>query len=264
MKMSNPLGYSQYTSLKQQHFGQFVSLHLGLSSAVMKKNRWILPKYYYFDLNAGPGFYHGIQGSPIVFLRQAVRHREMDFDIVLIEKCEEFYDRLQNNIVPYHSLKIRTFNQDHLDVLPRFCVRDGASLGLIYTDPSGETPPFSLLEEISKYRKRIDLLIHFTGANIKRICNSPLTSCNKRLLDFLSPIEKKQWLIREPYARHQWSFLFGTNWTDFPAYEKIGFHKLNSDKGKAIFEKLNYTNEELTDENRTNQNGVPFQGSFSY
>lgn len=60
-------------------------------------------------------------------------------------------------------------------------------------------------------------------------------------------IGKKAWLIREPFGKHQWSFILGVNWEEFPEFKKIGFHKTSSTQGQNILNRINYTAKELND-----------------
>jgi hypothetical protein len=48
----------------------------------------------------------------------------------------------------------------------------------------------------------------------------------------------------QPGDSQHWTFLIGTNWTDYRAWEKKGFYKIRLDKGKAIFDILDNTEEE--------------------
>jgi hypothetical protein len=43
----------------------------------------------------------------------------------------------------------------------------------------------------------------------------------------------------------QWTFLLGTNWTEYKAWEQEGFYKVNSSKGAAIMNRISYTLKEL-------------------
>lgn len=62
----------------------------------------------------------------------------------------------------------------------------------------------------------------------------------------LKLIPKKYWLVRNALKNStwQWTFLLGTNWTDFPEFKKIDMVKLDSSKGQSFFEKLNLTSKE--------------------
>ena len=76
--------------------------------------------------------------------------------------------------------------------------------------------------------------------------NSPKHLDKRTLEERLQFIPKKYWLIRNALKNNswQWTFLLGTNWTDFPEFKKIDMVKLDSSKGQAFFEKLNLTSKE--------------------
>lgn len=76
--------------------------------------------------------------------------------------------------------------------------------------------------------------------------NSSKCEDKRTLEERLKLIQKKDWLIRNSLKNStwQWTFLLGTNWTQFPEFEKIEMVKLNSKKGQAFFERLNMTSKE--------------------
>ena len=54
-------------------------------------------------------------------------------------------------------------------------------------------------------------------------------------------VGKKQWLIREPIGKHQWTFMLGTNWKKFPEWKKEGFYRIDTEEGQRVFRRLNWT-----------------------
>jgi len=100
------------------------------------------------------------------------------------------------------------------------------------------------------------VLFNFSAANIKRTLKCSLTKENRNLRELFSVVNKTHWLIREPYYKHQWSFLLGTNWASFPAYKSIGLYSIDSKEGQEILEKLIYTKEEYA--NIKDQNSEAF------
>lgn len=254
MPVKNGVGFSEYTSVKQEVFTKFLDLQLRIARGAIRNNKFRNTDrvFYYFDLNAGPGIVDNRNGSPMIFI-DSVKELQMSFKAFLIEKEKSNYHQLVENLQVYNGRrifgKVYPLCGDHCEVMSGCAAKiknDMTKYGLIYTDPSGGIPPFKLLENISKLKdfKRVDMLIHCPSVTIKRCFKR---NGSERLEEFLEPIEKKHWLISEPHGPHAWTFLFGCNWTKFPDFAQIGFHKLfESKKGKNIFTRLNYTKEELS------------------
>jgi hypothetical protein len=64
------------------------------------------------------------------------------------------------------------------------------------------------------------------------------------LLDDLSGIDKKYRLIRKPIGEWQWSMVMMTNWEKVPEFRELGFRRLDSQEGRDIFERVNYSKRE--------------------
>ena len=140
---------------------------------------------------------------------------------------------------------MQAISGDHTDTLPTFfnLPRRRKKYGLLYADPSGVAPPFNLLAAFASHYKRIDLLIYLSATNLKRK-RAAQNGSTPTLIDELSNIDKDQWIIREPHGQHQWSFLLGSNWLNYPTYESEGFHRVSSATGQCILHRLNYTENE--------------------
>jgi hypothetical protein len=115
----------------------------------------------------------------------------------------------------------------------------GTVYGLIYCDPNG-LPDLNMLSVISKKLSKVDILIRMNVGAGKRQVNK------MRVEDITGKLNKTLWLVRGPLSNDpaQWSFLFGTNYTEYKGWKKIGFHRLDSPEGRKIFDILNYTAEE--------------------
>jgi len=251
-------GYSDYTVYKQMHLQAILQTHLRVCEAVFRKNDWPHKIYHYFDLHAGPGLYRHngriIKGSPMLFLdawmavglncRAVFFEIEDDRRTALIKNLSVILRRTPLNIsVAFHG--------DHLKFLPCYFDQDAQrprkKFGLIYADPSGSLPPFELLARFfeGKGYSTLDVLLYCSPTNLKRQLKASTCPVQKRLGDYLELIPKRHWIVREPYGPHQWTFLIGTNWTDFPTFERLGFYRWDSARGKEIFDQLNFTREEL-------------------
>jgi len=250
------LGVSDYTVYKQRHLGAVLNAHLRICSAILRRATWAHEEYHYFDLHAGPGRYThnglNLAGSPLIFLDN-LKTMGVRCHAVFFEIDDSLRTELVRNIRPYLDLPglSVSINGDHEQFLPCYFgppqKRPKRIFGLVYADPTGKAPPFGLLSRMFRQKRfsTLDLLLYFSATNLKRQLKAPGCQFNSRLKEVLMVIDKRHWIVREPYGRHQWTFLIGTNWTDFPVFERLGFHRWDSDEGQRILDILNYTNEEL-------------------
>jgi three-Cys-motif partner protein len=254
--------YSDSTPAKQEDFKYFIKVYCEIVKRILQKPKqrsYALPIAVYLDLNAGPGWYTkiGIEGSPVIFYKTA-QEANLPVHCFFIEKnaeaCQhlsEYLNRLEKT-TPYKVMHGE--NQEEvpkiLRLLDAFILREGKQLafGLLYSDPNGDIPPFEDIARLLSVRSRtrIDVLIYLSATTIKRVRRSSLCSMRDNLIEALSCIPKKFWLVREPVGRHQWTFLFGANWNGFPEFKNRGFHDLKSNEGREIMERLTYTSTELT------------------
>jgi hypothetical protein len=100
-----------------------------------------------------------------------------------------------------------------------------------------------------------------SATNVKRVFKS-LGNDSKRLVEHIKQIPKKHWQIRKPENKHQWCFLFGTNWSKnnkmgYPEIRQRGFHDIESPKGQNILNQLNYTKEELERQEKSRYPSIP-------
>lgn len=254
MPIVNGVGYGEHTEQKQIDFEAIVSFHIDVTQraqANWRERGWEADHdtYWYYDINAGAGYDPtGIEGSPLVFLRQAQKRR-IQYRAFLIEIEPENCESLRYHIGSNSEVKIECGN--HNGILPQFFGYGPARFGMLYCDPTGTTPPFELLGRMSKYNlyKRLDFLFYLHATNIKRIRRSPFTGENRNLADFLKCIDKKDWIVREPHGKEQYTFLLGSNWVDFPDWKARGFHKMRSPEGKEILDRITYTPEEIAAKN---------------
>jgi three-Cys-motif partner protein len=255
MPVLNCVGFSDSTSVKQNDFEIIIKTHIKAAClGIIGKadNSWAGNSYLYFDMNAGPGFYNGISGSPIIFLNEAAKYDRTLFDVFLFESNELNFQQLKENIANCHypkNINIRILNTDSSsDILKHVPSKGFPKYGLIYSDPTGQVPPFETLAKISNITqcKKIDIVVNFAATTIKRIRGSHVCSESQTLKDYLSKINKQHWMVREPNSRHQWSFVIGSNWKDFPAFKKQDFHGIESKRGSSIFDFINYSKKEKT------------------
>jgi len=250
MPIVNGRGYSEITEIKQMHFRTILRTQLRIVQAIFKKRGYPLNTFFYFDINCGPGVYedeNGLQqGSPLIFLEE-VQQLDLKYSAVFIDIESENIKTLKSHI-PKDFSNIHVFCGDHAELLPQFYNGNRQwHYGLLYTDPNGIFNP-DLLQTFSQQEQHhaTDILINCPAAAIKRVKNSPKCEDCRTLQDRLAIIHKKEWLVRKTLkgSTWQWTFLLGTNWTKFPEFQKIGMVRLNSEEGKSIFDRLNYTAQE--------------------
>ena len=239
------VGTSTITEIKQEHFRMIIRTHLRIVKAIFAKNHYKIPVFHYFDINSGSGKNDGHSGSPLIFLEEAVRIN-IHYSAVFIDKDKNNIDSLLKLTRSY--LNVKTYCGDHEEILPQLYPSDKSwRYGLLYTDPNGIFNA-EILQNISKQPcfSALDVLINCPASAIKRMKNSSKCNDNRTLEDRLGIIQKKHWIIRNSLKNStwQWTFLLGTNWTNFPEFTKIEMVKLNSPRGQAFFEKLNLTSKE--------------------
>ncbi len=213
----------------------------------------------YIDMNAGCGYNYEVNciGSPLMFasLRSGFG---FDIDAYFLESDPASVHSLRSAL-PGADGKFEIVHCDSNEGIFDIIQQKDKSYGLIYHDPNG-VPSFDALGKLSQLTKChfVDFLIRLSGTNYKRVRrglneygkknNIPeLISKYPTLEEQPRMIKKKEWLIRniiDPDPQ-QWTFLFGTNWTNYPAWEKHGFYKISSPTGSSILRRVNYTIDEL-------------------
>lgn len=216
------------------------------------------------DLNAGTGWNDKVNciGSPLIILDAVKRFPYRTFlDFIEIDEpsSRALYQRLEACKKTGSKDFFECYIGDNKEVLPQILENmDEKRYGLIYHDPNG-VPDFDLMRTVSYNPKSrfIDIMFRISGTNYKRTrlgmdafgaknCHPHLVGKYPKLTDQLKKINKKHWIIRDiidpdPY---QWTFLMGTNWTDFPAWKKEGFYDTESLRGKEILRRVTYSDEE--------------------
>ncbi len=228
----------------------------------------------YVDMNAGCGWNHeaNCPGSPMVFLEAKDRYK-MSLYSHFIEQKRSHWEELCSKLNisrhfatrsgvlltfpdPNHPYQI--WNGDHNEVLP-LIIRPKKTLGLLYHDPNSN-PNFDLFRKLCSDQKFrfIDILIRIAGTSYKRqrigVDNFGIKNNHPHLIgkypllkEQLQSINKREWIIRSinPGDPHQWTFLLGTNWTDYQAWKSKGFFNIKDREGAEILKKITYSKEEL-------------------
>lgn len=252
MPVENGVGWGDHSEDKQNDFRSLLSLHINLVDKMTQSPnlKW-KRDYTYIDMNAGPGCYNGIIGSPVAFLDR-IEQTDIPYKATFIEQ-EPINAKSLNDLVSSRKLRgeINVINSDHDSALRNDAIPKAAKCGLIYHDPSGNVPSFDLLSDISRQKpfQYMEFLIYLSATNIKRVRRYEEAAGKdakiKLLTQYLTGINKKIWIIRKPEGKHQWTFALGSNWVDFPAWEKKGFYSISSPEGRDILAHITYTANEL-------------------
>jgi hypothetical protein len=272
MPIDGSVGHSAHTPLKQELFTTLLRWHTSVTSRVMAKHDWVSPAYVYLDLYAGAGASHGndffaLPGSPILALR-ILREQHLPARAVYIESDPETAAILRQRLYAEPGLMpsvmapdgavyfedalstYQVYGQDHTVAVPALLTRwqeheDLSSLfGLIYADPNG-TPCFDLLRTCATLLPHVDILIHFGATTLKRQRRSPVHPFAQILVDYLKTVPKSYWLVREPMARQQWTFLLGTNWKGLKDWRTQGLCRTDTPMGQRLLNELSYTRKEI-------------------
>ncbi len=233
---------SDETPQKQASFAALLYLQLSIVKKIWLKNKWANPPFMYIDLHGGPGIdENGDNGSPLVFYHIA-RHLSIPYDAIIYEADKKTHKSLEKHCGDLMVMDVRHADNNILLQDPEFSVIEKWKFGLVYSDPSNADPSLDVLRHLSIVRPTMDIAINIAPATYKRIMKSHGTL--DRLTVELEKI-KKEWLVREPHGKHQWSLLFGTGFSDFPAWSAKGFESIRSELGRSWWLKIGYTKKEI-------------------
>lgn len=257
MPIVNGVGYGDHSAAKQDDFRSLLSLHIDLVDQMTSEANKQWKRYYtYIDMNAGPGCYNGLTGSPLVFLDK-IEKTSIPYRGIFIEQESENANALglhllERNIRGYAAV----LNGNHELVMrggikPDGFAFDRPTFGLVYHDPSGSVPAFDLLAEVShrpEY-KYMEFMVYLSATNIKRVRRFEEAKDGaarvKLLTEYLRFINKSTWIIRKPQGKHQWTFLIGSDWRRYPDWKSRGFYRVDSPEGQSVLKHLTYTTEEI-------------------
>ncbi len=252
------VGVSGHSISKQYRLGLFVLDHVAICSAIAKLKVWNQWEYVYFDLFAGPGFLTNkpnVPGSPVIAL-QTMAGMEIPYWAHLFEKHPVTHGRLVTSVTGYKNASVYLGGfQDHLASIVDQLSRRLMRFGLIYADPNKLTPRdpslFDFLKVLADHNatKYLDILVHVSATNYKRVRGTKKYRGAPRLIDELRRVGKKHIRLTAPAPRDeaQWIFALLTNFKngDDSFGRLIGLHSITSEPGKQILDRINRTNEEL-------------------
>jgi hypothetical protein len=262
MPLENGAGHSEDTAIKQRDFRYVLNVMLRVAQGCMNRHAYAHQEFLYFDLNAGPGFVDGSEGSPLIFVKEALE-LGLPFQAFFFELMRENADRLQLALEsvcpPSHRDRLRVIYTDHNESVSwalkahLAAIRRTYTYGLAYGDGNGKTDvPIKPMEALAVRFPQLDQLLNVNATIYKRLRGAnPSASF---LADDLAGIKKQHRLIRKPVGIHQWTMLFLTNWDRPPEFGQIGFRRLDSLEGQQIAEEVNFSRRERREKQR------PFEG----
>ncbi len=230
------IGYSrsEHTQAKQLSFRKMIDLHMQITLNIVRKHSgWAKQSYRYFDLNAGPGIdpITGELGSPLIALEKANAIWKDDYEMDFFEIDPISYFKLRRAIL---SPNVRVFNCNN-ELVDNFLPDgvDKTQYGLVYADPSA-APRLAIepMGAICDRFPKVDAMFNIAATSIKRANSTKPPEEILRLDDMRARINKKHWIIRKPISQFQWTILLGTNWLNYPDWEKNDFVSIHSDLGK--------------------------------
>lgn len=233
----NGIGIGPASEMKYAHLRQFLGTWIRIAKGTKKKRDWWAGPVRYFDLHGGDG-----NGSPKCFLKLAQKHN-LPYESYIFEINPDNYVHIENNLNDLFDERTEIIpgNHEHTlwPLISGWHENFKNILGLAFYDPSGTAINFNFLHNFAFKFTRVDILIYMSATNHKRFLHHPRVKKVCDPLDVcINKIPKRHWLIRDAgkFDRHQFIYLFGTQWTNFPELKKIGFVDLNSDEGQQILQ----------------------------
>lgn len=251
-------GYGLSSALKREHFRKFLSVHTKICQSIIKRKHWAYQKYVYVDLNAGTGYYEEDEGSPVSFLKAVgIEHKayfvEIDEQAAhLLQANTQTLGRGGSNVIcGDNKIMLPHITKDLQRLTSGNSGKNKLAFGLIYSDENGTDIPFNEMSQAlsQPHMEKIDVLIYVSCTALKRVMKAlPAKGC-RRISEYISLMPKQHWQVRQPVGAHQWCFLFGTNWPEYPQLTKQGFYKIDSVEGQAILDRVSNTVEEIKELN---------------
>lgn len=241
---------SPTTEVKEQHFRGILRMHAMATKGIMGRYGDGSP-YLYVDLHAGPGNleFRGDQfpGSPLI-AQDVLTRSGMLHEAVHFERDPEVAGRLAEALWVPTSL-LYTPDPDSAPIFteacqvgfPRWLDSQGLQprrFGLIYSDPIHDPIPHELFSSAARLMPKVDFLSYVSATQYKRGGKHVLS-------DHVRAAGKRVVLIRRPLGAWQWTFILMTNWEALPEWRKQGFHRLDSETGARIMDRLNLTKSQL-------------------
>ncbi len=239
----------EHTAQKQEIFSKFVEHHINIVRQIYdRKGQW--HEYLYFDVFAGPGYITNCEhydgpGSPLIF-NNLMSLEDFQYKMIVAES-DLIYSSQLKDILTVENAPFE-FRGDARDCCPN--VIKEWHFGMAYIDLPMTKESFSMLERIitdfAKYCPQVDIVIYISANFVKRLSGMNHIPFNKRLTEFMGCADK-DWVIREPIGKLQYTFLVGTKidkGLTWALWSNEGFYKVDSSQGQKILLRLNYREHE--------------------
>jgi hypothetical protein len=267
-------GCSGSTREKWRRFEYLLRVHAAKCRLIMTdptKKKWADSCYSYFDFFAGPGLYDETDHAGLA--------GEFGSPVRALNILKEIFIDPGGEAANGEPLGIRAFFHDpnvwlrlqrcldHLghcggivdgstceqaidDLIEHWLEMTGCSpwkpLGLAFFDPNGQ-PPWASIRSFTSRKSfdRIDLLINVNSTVVKRVLKSPVHAETRTPTQNLVELGKEDVYLWEPTPGdiHQFSLAYCTN-GPFRKFRRLGFHFINSDKGRRIADRIDMTADE--------------------
>jgi hypothetical protein len=245
-KMEDGIGRSEATADKADGFRKWIGMHVAICRNMISKCEkqwpgWPDPCYHYIDAYAGSGTNYELgPGSPVIFATEAAASgvRWKAYLIDEVQRNVEMLKSLVGRSVPEDQQSNASYwaerNEEAICAVVARFRKPKASYGMLYSDPNG-LANHGLARLVSVELPRIDILARLSATSYKR--------AGRRISEFMTDVPKDKWSVRAPVPgdKHQWTFLFGTNFEPGLEWRNEGFHLVGSGEGKAILKRLDTT-----------------------
>jgi three-Cys-motif partner protein len=256
------VGCTELSRLKWERLEYLLDIHIPMVRGIISRGLWAERRYHYVDLYAGPGLYDesdnpvlaGEIGSPVRALRALKRHG-MAYRYLFFESDEAIATRLCKGLSlddnRNGSIFARSCHQADEQVVASWSDRTGriADLhGLIFADPNANDDIcWETLRRLA-YRPRfyrVDILVNVNATAPKRIRGAFPGREVVRPSAELAALKRNVYLWQPHEAdRWQYTLAFCTNMNDFPELRRQGFHHVESDCGRLLAWKMDYSTKE--------------------
>jgi three-Cys-motif partner protein len=207
--------------------------------------------FWLFDLFCGSGYNEQVDciGSPLAMYSEAVAQGVAPLMHCVDRDPQALAALSAQPLVREHfDRSIFLHNGDnaefHAYALERVRERENPQYaqGIALFDPNDSVINLELLAGFSRLLPRIDIVINYSGAAVKRANGAGANRADLRA--YLQAADKKHWLIRKPHGIWQWSLLVGRN-VRTGDYRAQGFEHLDGSAGSDALHTLLMTRSEF-------------------